>query len=113
MNRWTVRRSFHALGFVRQPVDPNLQCDQGQCCAASSCPAFCLDGPQHVVLIGMQGHVLQQDLSRWNAEGCIEPLLLEEGKAALLNVCGPVLLQRQQLSSLSLKEYIELLRVRK
>ncbi len=62
--------------------------------------------------MGMQGQVLQQNLSRMTPEGCIEPLLLEDGKAALLNVCGPFLLQRQHLANLPLKAYTNLVKVR-
>ena len=61
--------------------------------------------------MGLQAPVLQQNLSRRTATGCIEPLPLEEGKAALLNVYGPLLLQQQQIANLPLKDYALLMKV--
>ena len=61
--------------------------------------------------MALQAPVLQQNLSRRTATGCIEPLLLEEGKAALLDVYGPLLLQQQQIAQLPLKDYVHLMTV--
>ncbi len=60
---------------------------------------------------GLQAHLLQQDLSRRLANGCIEPLMLEDGKGALLNMRGSFVLQRQHFVNLSLKDYVGLCRV--
>ncbi|KAK9821647.1 hypothetical protein WJX74_003881 [Apatococcus lobatus] len=56
------------------------------------------------------GQLLQQDLVRRNDRGLLEPVILEEGKAALLNISGPYVLHREQLSNLPLKQYMALIK---
>ncbi len=60
----------------------------------------------------MQAQLVQRDLSRRTADGCIEPLFLEDGKAAVLNVHGSFALQRHHFANLSMKDYASLWRVR-
>ena len=55
--------------------------------------------------------LLQQNLMRRLENGGKEPLMLEEGKAAVVNIKGPMLLHRQQLVSLSLSDFLDLVKV--
>ena len=58
-----------------------------------------------------QGQQAQQQLARRNEKGWLEPLMFEEGKAALLNIRGPYVLCRDRLSDVSLEEFLPLLKV--
>ena len=62
-------------------------------------------------LFDVQAQLLQRELIRQNEHGCFEPLLLEEGKAALLDISGPFLLQRQHLLNYPLSKCVELFQV--
>lgn len=59
----------------------------------------------------MQAQLLQQHLVRRNDQGQCEPVILEEGRSAMLNISGPYVLHREQLSNLSLKQYLALIKV--
>ncbi|KAK9843854.1 hypothetical protein WJX84_011749 [Apatococcus fuscideae] len=51
---------------------------------------------------------LQEQLCRQGADERIQPLLLEEGKLAVLNLNGPFIFNRRHIAELTLKQYVDM-----
>ena len=59
----------------------------------------------------MQGQQPKQQLARRNNKGWLEPMIFEQGKAAVLNIQGPYVLYRDGLGVSSLKQLQPLIKV--